>query len=70
MTNLSIAAGPALRSPASDALGRHLQACRRACGRSFVLRSWCEQAHEALAPRFGTTLAVASTFIALIVAFA
>ena len=70
MNNLSIAAGPALRPSVSDALGRHLQSCRRAHGRSFVLRSWCEQAHEALAPRFGTTVAAASTFIALIVLFA
>ncbi len=70
MDNRSIAVGLPLRMPVADALGRHLQSCRHACGGSFLLRSWCEQAHEQLMPRFGTTVAVASLLIALIATLA
>ncbi|MEO7851735.1 MAG: hypothetical protein ABIR94_05690 [Rubrivivax sp.] len=51
---------------AADALQRHVQSCARARGHSFALRAWCERAHEALAPRFGTTVAVASMCVVVV----
>jgi hypothetical protein len=66
MKPLSLAAGPVAPLVASDSLLRHVQSCTRARGHWFTLRAWCEQAHEALAPRFGTTVAVVSLCVAVI----
>jgi hypothetical protein len=66
MKNLSMVGGQATAALAPDSLQHHLHTCTRARGRSFALRAWCEQAHDALIPRFGTTVAVASMCIAVI----
>jgi len=50
----------------AGALGRHLRHCHAAQGRLFTLSLWTEQAHRLVAPRFITTLVVATLAIGLV----
>lgn len=48
------------------ALQRHLHACQRAQGRTFVLQCIAESLHAALRPRLVTTVAGAVCLMALL----
>lgn len=48
-------------------LGSHAHACRRACGRLFALKCLAERLHDAVAPRFCTTILGATALIGLLV---
>ena len=53
-----------------SALGEHLELCRSASGRLFLLRCGADAVHRFVAPRMMTTLAVCTLLIGLGFSFA
>jgi hypothetical protein len=53
-----------------SALGEHLEHCRRLTGRLFALHCAADAIHRFVAPRFVTTLTVASLLIGIGLALA
>jgi hypothetical protein len=60
----------ALSTPSQDALRSHFEACQRALEPVFLMRCWCDRVHEAVAPRFGTTVLGATALIGLLLMWA
>ena len=60
----------ALSTSSQDALQDHFEACQRALEPVFFMRCWCDSVHEAVAPRFGTTVLAATALIGLLLMWA
>ena len=60
----------ALSTPSQDALRAHFETCQRALEPVFVMRCWFDGIHDAVAPRFGTTVLGATALIGLVLMWA
>ena len=60
----------ALSTPSQDALRSHFEACQRALEPVFFMRCWFDSVHDAVAPRFGTTVLGATALIGLLLMWA
>jgi len=60
----------ALPTPSQDALQSHFEACQRALEPVFFMRCWFDSVHDAVAPRFGTTVLGATALIGLVLMWA
>jgi len=60
----------ALPTPSHDALQSHFEACQRALEPVFFMRCWFDSVHDAVAPRFGTTVLGATALIGLVLMWA
>jgi hypothetical protein len=57
-------------TPNQDALRSHFEACQRALEPVFFMRCWFEGVHDAMVPRFGTTVLSATALIGLLLMWA
>ena len=60
----------ALSTTSQDALRSHFEACQRALEPVFFMRCWFDSVHDAVAPRFGTTVLGATVLIGLLLMWA